>query len=179
MKYIITNGSYYMYYGPKAKIEKTLDIGKATLFNDPENPNNILKTISKKLRGYYLMQVDETEIVPERKIKRRQFSSDERKIVYAKNKGRCALCGKFINFDEFTIDHIQPISKGGSNNIQNLQATCSVCNRIKQDILPQDFLEKISEIIIYQMRKKFDSKIYARVNYIHRRRILKSLGIIK
>ena len=43
----------------------------------------------------------------------------------------CAFCG--IGFDEaeFTIDHIVPRAKGGSNKDENLLAACRPCNTSK------------------------------------------------
>lgn len=53
---------------------------------------------------------------------------------------------KFI----FTVDHIIPLTKGGTNAMDNLQVACGVCNLIKQDILPEDLMKKLTEIILYQ-----------------------------
>ena len=37
------------------------------------------------------------------------------------------------DFELMTIDHIQPRSKGGGNNIENLQPMCASCNTKKAD----------------------------------------------
>lgn len=42
--------------------------------------------------------------------------------------GVCLCCGKA----ETTVDHVIPITKGGSNNIDNLQPLCLSCNCSKQ-----------------------------------------------
>ena len=45
-------------------------------------------------------------------------------------------CGSDIS-DDFTIDHIVPISKGGTNYPDNIQLLCPFCNRSKKN-KPQD-----------------------------------------
>ena len=39
-----------------------------------------------------------------------------------------------------TRDHIMPRSKGGSNNLENLQTMCGPCNWKKADSLPENFV---------------------------------------
>lgn len=50
------------------------------------------------------------------------------------------------------------LQKGGSNDLSNLQCSCGVCNRIKQDILPEDLMKKLTGIMIYQIRQKGNKK---------------------
>jgi len=45
--------------------------------------------------------------------------------------GRCALCGITKNDSPLDVDHIIPRSRGGSNDISNLQVLCAKCNRTK------------------------------------------------
>jgi 5-methylcytosine-specific restriction endonuclease McrA len=53
-------------------------------------------------------------------------------------RGRCAACGTDVR-DGFHVDHIQPLSKGGSNDKSNLQILCSFCNLSKKDKDPVEF----------------------------------------
>jgi 5-methylcytosine-specific restriction endonuclease McrA len=47
---------------------------------------------------------------------------------------RCALCGyEFLSFPEVTLDHIIPLSLGGSEKADNWQLTCALCNIQKQE----------------------------------------------
>jgi 5-methylcytosine-specific restriction endonuclease McrA len=44
--------------------------------------------------------------------------------------GECAICTKRITFDhpKTHLDHIHPLSKGGTHTIDNVQWTCAKCN---------------------------------------------------
>ena len=46
---------------------------------------------------------------------------------------KCVLCGKTKKESILEIDHIIPVSKGGGNNLKNLQTLCFDCNRGKRD----------------------------------------------
>ena len=58
---------------------------------------------------------------------------DVRYRVLAAAKGRCALCGATSRERRIEVDHVVPRSKGGSNDITNLQALCDECNRGKSN----------------------------------------------
>lgn len=49
----------------------------------------------------------------------------------------CAICGKRIrSFDDLTVDHIIPTSKGGKSEIDNCQLAHRACNSMKKDLMP-------------------------------------------
>lgn len=39
----------------------------------------------------------------------------------------------FANWQQLTVDHIRPVSKGGTNDVGNMQLACARCNREKAD----------------------------------------------
>lgn len=59
--------------------------------------------------------------------------------VYVKTKGKCAYCGEELKEGEITIDHIQPKSKGGCNNADNLFLCCKSCNSRKKNRTLKEF----------------------------------------
>ena len=83
---------------------------------------------------------------------RRTFNKQEKKSVYAKGNGHCAICGKKLSFRKLTIDHIIPLAKGGTNHFDNLQPVCCECNRFKSDLTPDEFLEKLWTIFFYNFK---------------------------
>ena len=58
-----------------------------------------------------------------------------------------------------TIDIIVPLNRNAENSVNNLQCACYACNQFKSNILPEDFMERITAIFMYQMEKKYSGKI--------------------
>jgi hypothetical protein len=63
-------------------------------------------------------------------MRSRHIPGHVKKTVYERDGGKCVYCGSTINLE---YDHIIPFSKGGSNNVGNIQLACSNCNREKRD----------------------------------------------
>lgn len=47
---------------------------------------------------------------------------------------RCRACGKDGEATELEVDHINPVSKGGKTEEENLQTLCRDCNRGKSNV---------------------------------------------
>ena len=71
------------------------------------------------------------------------FSHEEILSVYDKQNGECAGC--FISFEEepFETDHIQNLSTGGKNTIDNIQLLCKSCNRVKDNRPQAEWLSEL------------------------------------
>lgn len=55
--------------------------------------------------------------------------------------GQCAYTGRLLTLGvDAEVDHIHPLSKGGSTHISNLQWVCGVVNQMKYDLLESEFL---------------------------------------
>lgn len=64
------------------------------------------------------------------KPKRKKISGNVRRSVYERDEYRCVTCG---GFEHLSLDHIVPWSRGGSDDIGNLQTMCRACNSSKRD----------------------------------------------
>lgn len=61
-------------------------------------------------------------------MKRKPTTKKERTLK-RKQQGKCCnLCPRYLNPREFHIDHVIPLSKGGSNDFTNKQALCITCH---------------------------------------------------
>lgn len=59
-----------------------------------------------------------------------------------------------------------PLAKGGIDSVENLQLCCHADNIFKGAIKPEEFMERITEIFMYQMEKKYRNKLKWKI--IHR-----------
>lgn len=65
---------------------------------------------------------------PPKRSNRKRISARKRLNVYERDGYACVTCGTHENL---TIDHIHPVSKGGTNDMDNLQTMCHSCNARK------------------------------------------------
>ena len=76
---------------------------------------------------------------------KRKLSNRKRWVrnhLITKDGNKCALCRKtFESMKDITLDHITPISKNGTDEIDNLQLTHFECNQQKEDMTQEEFDE--------------------------------------
>lgn len=61
------------------------------------------------------------------------YTAEEWKDLKAMFEHSCLCCGEREPNVKLTVDHIIPLKKGGTNDIDNLQPLCVSCNASKQD----------------------------------------------
>lgn len=64
---------------------------------------------------------------------REEISIRKRFLVLKRDQFTCVICGKSGLGVRLEVDHKIPVSKGGANNINNLQTLCFECNRGKRN----------------------------------------------
>lgn len=158
------------------------DIKKATVFTSKAKAEERKRHSPKRLKRYKItpytnasapeqnkgteethdVAVSESEVkskpvvldLVEKTEKRKKFSQSERETIYNRSEGRCGICGRFVPYSEFTVDHIVPLAKGGKNDFDNLQCACKLCNQLKGSMDYETFTQKAVAIIL--MRAEAD-----------------------
>jgi 5-methylcytosine-specific restriction endonuclease McrA len=72
-------------------------------------------------------------------------AEDIQRICTVQN-GKCAICKEKVG-KKFHVDHVQPLTKGGSNWPANLQILCGSCNRRKHNRDPIDHMQSLGFLL--------------------------------
>lgn len=190
MAIVITNGTYYINYTDTGATKKTADINSAYKFSTVNEAIRGMKKAEKRTENYFVFDtltqrilwkwMTEKEIKEIRenkvslslvkrnckgKIIRKSYSEDVRKLIYIHASGRCELCGRKILLEDMTIDHVIPLAMGGKDDVENLSCTCYPCNLFKGNILPSDFMKRITDIFLYQMERQHKGRFSWKIVY--------------
>jgi len=68
-----------------------------------------------------------------------KFTNDEWKAVVDHFSGRCVYCGEK---GKMTVEHVVPLSRGGTNYIENIVPACLGCNASKGKKTVEEFLSR-------------------------------------
>lgn len=68
-------------------------------------------------------------------LKRRTLDKQKRFAVLHRDKFRCKYCGASPERGQLRVDHIKPVSNGGSDDESNLITSCFDCNSGKSDFV--------------------------------------------
>ena len=87
----------------------------------------------------FLLWLKRNERVAPPPTTRRRFSREERIAIRRRQNSLCMYCGVALNRNNLSIDHIQPLDRGGPDTAANLQATCKYCNSRKGNQTDAEF----------------------------------------
>ncbi|MBB71508.1 MAG: hypothetical protein CMF50_03840 [Legionellales bacterium] len=92
---------------------------------------------------------------PSNWIKRCNIPKKIKSALYKRENQECAICKIPLSLSEMTLDHIIPLSKGGHNDLVNLQCVCNICNQKKSDKLasPESSISSFMSHIHYYKKK--------------------------
>jgi CRISPR/Cas system Type II protein with McrA/HNH and RuvC-like nuclease domain len=80
--------------------------------------------------------------------------------VFKRDGFRCAYCGKTPPEVMLEVDHIDPKSKGGEDDINNLITACFDCNRGKRNILLDKIPNQMNDNLEILQSKELQLKEY-------------------
>ena len=106
------------------------------------NPEKIRAACAK----YYAANPELWRIIKHNRRARKEanggkLSNNLGEVLYAKQKGKCACCQEPLG-DNYHLDHIQPLSRGGANEDWNIQLLKASCNRRKGAKDPVDYMQE-------------------------------------
>ena len=74
-----------------------------------------------------------------------RITADQLMKLFNDRDWTCHYCGIYSKGSgEMTLDHVEPMAKGGSNTIDNCVPACHVCNMAKGTKTVQEFLVSIN-----------------------------------
>ena len=85
-----------------------------------------------------------------------KIGNKDKIYIFTRDNKKCFYCGKSLKYRQITLDHYLPLSKGGKNEVFNLVTCCRKCNKIKADIVPENFMETLLNLFI---KAVYDGKI--------------------
>jgi len=99
--------------------------------------------------------------------------------VFKRDGFQCAYCGKTPPEVSLEVDHIEPKSKGGKDEINNLVTACFNCNRGKSNIKLDKIPNKINDNLEILKEKEEQLKEYRKYVLKIRQRIEKDVDNVR
>jgi 5-methylcytosine-specific restriction endonuclease McrA len=107
-------------------------------------PSGGFRRSCRSCQAAYTKEYDNATLERKRNAKERAarrsstcFSASERAAVYhaliGRQNGCCFYCRKTLIGDNYHIDHMKPVVKGGSHTLGNLCLSCVQCNQEKHN----------------------------------------------
>ena len=98
------------------------------------------------------------DVIEKSKIQERKTLTEKEKASLLKDyKNRCAICN--VKAKDYEIDHIVPLSAGGSNDIENLQPLCKDCHKQKTKEEKELGMYKVTDESASYFNKKVNDEV--------------------
>ena len=62
----------------------------------------------------------------------------------------CAYCARALNTKIFSVDHAQPVVRGGTSALDNLRACCKHCNEVKESMTEAEYRQLLALVAGWQ-----------------------------
>lgn len=98
--------------------------------------------------------------------------SKVRRVVLGRDGGRCVLCG---SVERLEVDHVRPVSIGGTNSLNNIRTLCKSCHvqKSRYDIQNAATDRMLSKPMSKTRRRLKECKELLRRRYYERRSVKK------
>ena len=97
---------------------------------------------------------------------RRKLTKTERQQVYEKCNGHCGYCGIEIAYKDMQVDHMEPLKRGGIDNLGNMLPACRSCNHYKATLTVEEFRKYLSGIPHRLMRDSIPFQVGSRFGIV-------------
>lgn len=113
--------------------------------------------------------------------KRKVYINTYKSTALLKQHGNCKYCFAPLSRKRSTADHVIPISRGGTNNKENIVAACCLCNSIKGSMSATEFKRLLNTSVkatdsVALIQCKLSKRIW-RKTHKAKQTILASVGI--
>ena len=80
-------------------------------------------------------------------MKRKKLTAAQRKRLHGSCNGMCAYCGCKLQYEKMQIDHIQPLSNGGADELKNMLPACRSCNHRKNSESLENYRKSVENFL--------------------------------
>ena len=104
-------------------------------------------------------------------MKRKQIPKQVRQEVHNKYGGHCAYCGCELDIKDMQVDHLESVNWCEQHNkecdyIENYMPSCRMCNYYKSEGTIEQFRERLSDMLMRNVRRPFDYRLALKYNLI-------------
>lgn len=126
-------------YADPEQREKALARARAWATKNPERRRVIKKRYAEAERGRQVGRVGSIAARARRRAAPGGFSAEDIENLLVDQFWTCAYCPADISGGRHTVDHITPLSKGGTNWLRNICLACRPCNTKKNARTPDEW----------------------------------------
>jgi len=94
--------------------------------------DEVIRTPRRTIRVPRVIQLVHYDRLPRREVR---FT---RRNIFFRDRNRCQFCGKVFAQRDLNLDHVVPLSRGGSSTWENVVCACVACNSRKGDRMPHE-----------------------------------------
>lgn len=82
------------------------------------------------------------------------FTMDDIRDLWAVYEGKCAYCRRSLQHQRWHIEHVVPLSRGGSDGPENLVLACERCNLNKAAKTPEEWTNRwyLTEAAVWEVK---------------------------